>query len=277
MASPRTLLKGVPTEGSDALAGIGAAENFPRRDPIVVIPTGTRAIFSPSQDVEGVWHEGAHGTIGTATTVQWFPAGSTAEKDVCARGDLPDRESVQTGKGGLEGVPCPWIIIPMDGARHTRSGPRPGYAKTDSPVEPSLSRTGCVRGIASTSVRSPYLGSTESEDGADKEEAATESSDALPVDDKEVVPAEAWALYSGAEFQRASNAGPQAVHAATMLVRPTRESVGTKIPRTKTPGLSPCPRVRQREALRSRARAPGSFIGARNYSKRSCSNKLIGN
>ena len=51
-------------------------------------------------------------------------------------------------------------------------------------------RTGCARGITSTSVRS-YLRSTESENGAGKEEATTESSDALPVDDKEVVLAEA--------------------------------------------------------------------------------------
>jgi hypothetical protein len=44
MTSPRVLLMGKPIEGTDELAMIGAAENFPCADGILEIPTGTRAI-----------------------------------------------------------------------------------------------------------------------------------------------------------------------------------------------------------------------------------------
>ncbi len=66
---------GVPVEGSNEVAMIGAAENFPRADGTLEIPVGTRVIFSLSQETEGVWQQGTYGTIETALTVQWFQAG----------------------------------------------------------------------------------------------------------------------------------------------------------------------------------------------------------
>ena len=53
MASPRAFLMGVPVEGAEEMAMIGAAENFPRTDGILEIPTNTRVIFSLSQETEG--------------------------------------------------------------------------------------------------------------------------------------------------------------------------------------------------------------------------------
>lgn len=122
-------------------------------------------------------------------------------------------------------------------------------------------RTGCARGIASASVRS-YLRSTESEDGAGKEEAAAESSDALRANDREVVLVGARTLHSGAE--------------------PMPDTSDTKIgldgdTKNEDPGAF---RLSVGPQARSVARAvpsPGVFIGSRNFSTRSRSNKLIGN
>ena len=195
----------------------------------------------------------------------------------CARGSLPDCRSAQTGKGDVEGVPCPWIIITMDGARNTWNGPRLKNSRTDVPTESSLSRTGCVRGIASTSVRSSYLCPIVWEDGAGKEEAATESSDARPASDTDVVGVEARALHSGDEYQGVSNAGPQVACAATMPDASDRNVSRNKDTKNEDSGavtLSTGPQTRNAAFA---GPSPGVFFGPRNFSMRSCSNKLIGN
>jgi len=118
-------------------------------------------------------------------------------------------------------------------------------------------RTGCARGIASTSVRS-YLRSTESEDGAGKEEAAAESSDALRTNDKEVVLVGVRTIEfipdtSDAEIgldEDTKNEGPGAFRLSAGL---HARSVARAVP------------------------SPGVFIRRWNFSTQSCSNKLIGN
>jgi len=185
-------------EGSDKRATIGTARNFAYRDEINGIPTSARVILSAGQEAKGVWRRNAQGTIEAERPAPWFQA-AAAEGRVCVPGNLPDRESVQTGNRGSEVVPYPWITIAMDGARSTRNNPRLGCSTRDTPIESPLSGTGCVRGIASTSVRSSYLRSTVSEDRAVKEEAAAESSDALPANDMDVVPVQAHAPHSGVE------------------------------------------------------------------------------
>ena len=122
-------------------------------------------------------------------------------------------------------------------------------------------RTGCARGIASTSVRS-YLRSTESENGAGKEEVATESLDALWTNDREVAPIGTRPPYSGDE--------------------PMSDTSDTKIgldedTRNEDPGalgLSVGPHTR---SVARAVPSPGVFIRPRNFSTRYCSNRLIGN
>jgi len=141
-------------------------------------------------------------------------------------------------------------------ARATRKRPSVITA-TDMTYVTASPRTGCARGIASTSVRS-YLRSTESEDLAAREEAAAESSDALPVNDREVVKTKARAPHSGGGPQGASSASPRVTCTAPMLDTSDARSVWTKIPGMKTPGLSRL-RARRREASRMRSQAPESL------------------
>jgi len=122
-------------------------------------------------------------------------------------------------------------------------------------------RTGCARGIASTSVRS-YLRPTESEDWVGTEEAATEPSDALPADDKEVVLVGARTLHSGAE--------PMPDTSDTK-VDPDED---TKNEDSGAFRLSAGPQTR---GVAPAVPSPGVFIGARNSPMGCCSNKLIGN
>ena len=216
MASPRAFLMGVPVERSDELATIGMAENFPRTDGILEIPTGTRVIFSLSQDTEGVWQQGTYGTIETVLTVQWFQTAATTECDACASENLPDQDGVQTGKGDSGAGPCPWITIATSGARDTRNGPSLGYTKIGIPIDFTLPGTYCVRGIVSTSVKSSYLLSTEPENPTSKEEAATAVSDALLASDTDVVLVKVRVLDSSAKPQGALTADPQVIYTAPM-------------------------------------------------------------
>jgi hypothetical protein len=122
-------------------------------------------------------------------------------------------------------------------------------------------RTGCARGIASTSVRS-YLRSTESEDWVGKEEAAAEPSDALPADDREVVLVGARVLHSGAG--------------------PMPDTSDTKVDldedtKNEDPGAFRLSAGPQTRSVAPAVPSPGVFIGARNSSMGFCSNKLIGN
>jgi len=135
MASPRVFLNGLPVEGPDKPAMIGMAENFPRMDGVLAVPTSTREIFSPSRDIKGVWQQGAYGTIGTAWTVQWFPAATGAECDASASGNPPDRESTQTGRGDMDTVPRTRITITADDARDACNSPSRGYTKIGVPTE----------------------------------------------------------------------------------------------------------------------------------------------
>jgi hypothetical protein len=215
MASPRAFLMGVPVEGSNDLAMIGAAENFPRADGTLEIPVDTRVIFSLGRDTEGVWQQGTYGTLEMAMTIQSFQAVTAAECDVCASEGLRDEED--TGKGGsAEVVPCPWITIATDGARDTRSGPSLGYTKVGVPIEFTQVGTYCVRGIVSTSVKSSYLRSTEPQNPAIKQEAAAEPSDALLATDTDVVLVKVRVLASSAKPQGALTADPEVIYTAPM-------------------------------------------------------------
>lgn len=217
VASPRTFLMGVPIEGSNELAMIGAAENFPRADGTLEIPVSTRVIFSLSQDTEGVWQQGTYGAIETAMTVQWFQAVTAAECDVCASEGLRDEGNTQPGKGGsVEVVPCPWITIATDGARDTRSGPSLGYTKVGVPIEFNQAGTYCVRGIVSTSVKSSYLRSVEPQNPTTKQEAAAEPSDTLLATDTDVVLVKVRVLAASAKPKGALTAEPEVIYTAPM-------------------------------------------------------------
>ena len=220
MASPRAFLMGVPVEGAEEMAMIGAAENFPRTDGILEIPTNTRVIFSLSQETEGVWQPGTYGTIETSLAVQWFQSVAEDECEVCASVGLHEDENVQTGKGSDSAeVPCPWITIATAGARDTRTGPSLGYTKVGVPIEFTEPGTYCVRGVVSTSVRSSYLRSTQAQDPTTKEETAGESSDALLAIDTDVVLVRVRVLDQLApdtKPQGALTADPEVVYTAPM-------------------------------------------------------------
>lgn len=213
VASPRAFLMGVPVEGSNDLAMIGAAENFPRADGTLEVPVNTRVIFSLSQDTEGVWQQGTYGTIETTMIVQWFQAVTATECDVCASEGLRDE---QTGTGGvLDATPCPWITVATEGARDTRSGPSLGYTKVGVPIEFALPGTYCVRAIVSTSVKSSYLRPVEPQNPTTKQEAAAEPSDALLATDMDVVLVKVRVLASG-KPQGALTAAPEVIYTAPM-------------------------------------------------------------
>jgi len=202
VASPRAFLMGVPVEGSDEMGMIGAAENFARADGTLEIPVGTRVIFSLSQGTEGVWQQGAYGTIETTLTVEWFPTSSTGTCDACASADASNS--------------CPWTPAGMEGARDTRTGPSLGYTKVGVPIEFTQAGTYCVRGIVSTSVMSSYLRSD------------TRDTDALLATDTDIVLVKVRVLSSG-KPQGALTAEPEALY---MLPMPntsdTRDDAGTE-------------------------------------------------
>jgi hypothetical protein len=200
MASPRAFLMGVPIEGSDDMGMIGAAENFARADGTLEIPVGTRVIFSLSQGTEGVWQQGAYGTIETTLTVEWFPTSSTGTCDACASADAS--------------TSCPWTTVGMEGARDTRTGPSLGYTKVGVPVEFTEAGTYCVRGIVSTSVMSSYLRSDT-------------QSDALLAADTDIVLVKVRVLSSG-KPQGALTSEPEAVYMVPMPnTSDTRDDAGT--------------------------------------------------
>jgi hypothetical protein len=202
VASPRAFLMGVPVEGSDEMGMIGAAENFARADGTLEIPVGTRVIFSLSQGTEGVWQQGAYGTIESTLTVEWFPTSSTGTCDACASADASNS--------------CPWTTAGMEGARDTRTGPSLGYTKVGVPIEFTQAGTYCVRGIVSTSVMSSYLRSD------------TRDTDALLATDTDIVLVKVRVLSSG-KPQGALTAEPEALY---MLPMPntsdTRDDAGTE-------------------------------------------------
>lgn len=200
MASPRAFLMGVPIEGSDDMGMIGAAENFARADGTLEVPVGTRVIFSLSQGTEGVWQQGAYGTIETTLTVEWFPTSSTGKCDTCASADAS--------------TSCPWTTVGMEGARDTRTGPSLGYTKVGVPVEFTQAGTYCVRGIVSTSVMSSYLRSDT-------------QSDALLAADTDIVLVKVRVLSSG-KPQGALTSEPEAVYMVPMPnTSDTRDDAGT--------------------------------------------------
>jgi hypothetical protein len=211
VASPRAFLMGVPVEGSNDLAMIGAAENFARANGTLEIPVNTRVIFSLSQDTEGVWQQGTYGTIETAMTVQWFQALASGECDVCASEGLRDGQSDQTG----DATSCPWITVATEGARDTRNGPSLGYTKVGVPIEFTTPGTYCVRAIVSTSVKSSYLRPAEPQNPVIKQEAAAEPSDALLATDTDVVQVKVRVLASG-KPQGALTADPEVIYTAPM-------------------------------------------------------------
>lgn len=202
VASPRAFLMGVPVEGSDEMGMIGAAENFARADGTLEIPVGTRVIFSLSQGTEGVWQQGAYGTIESTLTVEWFPTSSTGTCDACASADASNS--------------CPWTPAGMEGARDTRTGPSLGYTKVGVPIEFTQAGTYCVRGIVSTSVMSSYLRSD------------TRDTDALLAADTDIVLVKVRVLSSG-KPQGALTTEPEALY---MLPMPntsdTRDDAGTE-------------------------------------------------
>ncbi len=202
VASPRAFLMGVPIEGSDDRGMIGAAENFARADGTLEIPVGTRVIFSLSQGTEGVWQQGAYGTIESTLTVEWFPTSSTGTCDACASADASNS--------------CPWTPAGMEGARDTRTGPSLGYTKVGVPIEFTQAGTYCVRGIVSTSVMSSYLRSD------------TRDTDALLAADTDIVLVKVRVLSSG-KPQGALTTEPEALY---MLPMPntsdTRDDAGTE-------------------------------------------------
>jgi hypothetical protein len=214
VASPRAFLMGVPIEGSDDLAMIGAAENFTRADGTLEIPVNTRVIFSLSQGTEGVWQQGTYGTIETAMTVQWFQAVAQDECDACASAGLRD-ESDQTGKGD-DAASCPWTTVGTDGARDTRNGPSLGYTKVGVSVEFTQAGTYCVRAIVGTSVKSSYLRSTEPQNPTTKQEASAHSSDELLASDTDVVLVKVRVLAGAAKPQGALTSDPEVIYTAPM-------------------------------------------------------------
>lgn len=214
VASPRAFLMGVPVEGSNDLAMIGAAENFPRANGTLEIPAGARVIFSLSQDTEGVWQGGTYGTIETTMTVQTFQAVAEDECDVCAQSGLSTDQD-QTGKGDTSSASCPWTTIATEGARDTRNGPSLGYTKVGVPIEFDQAGTFCVRAIVSTSVKSSYLRTADSQNTTSKLEAAAESSDTLLATDTDVVLVKVRVLASG-KPQGALTADPQVIYTAPM-------------------------------------------------------------
>ncbi|NLH43963.1 MAG: hypothetical protein GX448_19160 [Planctomycetes bacterium] len=214
MASPRAFLMGVPIEGADDLAMIGAAENFTRANGTLEIPVNTRVFFSLSQETEGVWQQGTYGTIETAMTVQWFQAAAEDECEACVSAGLRD-DSDQTGKGD-DAASCPWTTIGTDGARDTRTGPSLGYTKIAVPVEFTQVGTYCVRAIVSTSVRSSYLRSPEPENPTTKQEAPAQSSEGLLASDTDVVLVTVRVLAATAKPQGALTSDPQVLYTAPM-------------------------------------------------------------
>lgn len=214
MASPRAFLMGVPIEGSNDLAMIGAAENFTRADGVLEIPVNTRVIFTLSQETEGVWQQGTYGTIETAMTVQWFPAVAQDECDVCASAGLRDG-SDPTGKGD-DAASCPWTTMGTDGARDTRNGPSLGYTKVGVPVEFTQAGTYCVRGIITTSVKSSYLRSTEPQNPTTKQEASVQSADELLASDTDVVVVKVRVLAATAKPKGALTSDPEVIYTAPM-------------------------------------------------------------
>lgn len=214
VASPRAFLMGVPVEGSNDLAMIGAAENFTRADGTLEIPVNTRVYFSLSQETEGVWQQGTYGTIETAMTVQWFQAVAQDECDVCASAGLRDG-SDPTGKGD-DAASCPWTTVGTDGARDTRSGPSLGYTKVGVPVEFAQAGTYCVRAILNTSVKSSYLRSTEPQNPTTKQEASAQSSDELLASDTDVVVIKVRVLAAAAKPKGALTSDPEVIYTAPM-------------------------------------------------------------
>jgi hypothetical protein len=214
MASPRAFLMGIPVEGSNEVAMLGAVENFPRAGGTLEIPAGTRVIFSLSPETEGVWQQGTYGTIETTLTVQSFQAVTAAECGVCISEGLRDGESIQPGKGDLG--PCPWITIGTEGARDTRNGPSLGYTKVGVPIEFTQLGTWCVRGIVSTSVKSSYLRPAETQNPTTKQEAPAESSDTLLAIDTDVVLVTVRVVPATTKAQGALTADPEVIYTAPM-------------------------------------------------------------
>jgi hypothetical protein len=215
VASPRAFLVGVPVEGSNDLAMIGAAENFPRADGTLEIPVNTRVIFTLSQDTEGVWQKGTYGTIETAMTVQSFQALASGECDVCAAENLPSGQNNQPGKDAVSNATCPWITVATEGARDTRNGPSLGYTKVGVPIEFTQPGTYCVRALVSTSVKSSYLRPAEPENPTTKQEAPAVASDALLATDTDVVLVTVRVLATG-KPQGALTADPEVIYTAPM-------------------------------------------------------------
>jgi hypothetical protein len=235
VASPRAFLMGVPIEGAKEWAMIGAAENFPRANGTLEIPVGTRVIFSLGQEAEGVWLEGARGTVEMTLTIQWCQAKADAECDRCAASGLadgpaptPDGKTQNQTKAGNP-VPCPWITIATDGARDTRSGPSLGHTKVGVPIEFTQPGIYCVRGIVSTSVKEapnamnpvggPKASSPRPSEPSTPKDAATESVDAPLAIDTDVVLAKIHVvdrLGPGAQLQEPATADPDVVYAVPM-------------------------------------------------------------
>jgi hypothetical protein len=213
VASPRAFLMGIPIEGADDLAMIGAAENFTRADGTLEIPVNTRVIFSLSQGTEGVWQQGTYGTIETAMTVQWFQAVAQDECDLCASAGLRDPDD-QTGQG--DDASCPWTTAGTDGARDTRNGPSLGYTKVGVPVEFTQAGTYCVRALVSTSVRSSYLRAAEPQNPTTKQEVSAQSSDELLAVDTDVVLVKVRVLAATAKPQGALTSDPEVIYTTPM-------------------------------------------------------------
>lgn len=177
VASPRACLMGVPLEEpvDEYPPMMGVAENFPRTGGTIEVPVGTRVIFSLSPDTEGLWFEGASGTIEVLLTLQWFRASNPLECVECLAEGLDDGRlpaTIQGQAGSPEEVaPCSWITLGTDGSRDIRTGPSIGYTKVGIPVVFEEPGTYCVRGIVTTSVKTWYPRPQEpSQDRSTKEE-----------------------------------------------------------------------------------------------------------
>lgn len=155
---------------------------------------------------------------------------------------------------GVRGIPADRRAILL---------PNRGCSRIDTAIESLLSGTSCVRGIASTTMRSSYLRSTEPEELAGKEEAAAESSDALPASDMDVVLIAARTLHSGAEPQGVPGADPQVACSAPRPNTSDRKVGLDGDTKKEDPGAVALSTGPLTQGIALAIPSPGVFIGSR--------------
>ena len=134
LASPRAALIG-PVRAAAARHGrqSAGAENFPRENGEIKIPTGARVVFCLSRNLEGVWYRRSFGRLGASIVLQKrrpcreHPQLEPDIQDI----DIADANDITDANGVRHNH---WVTIGRDGAGDVRRGPSIGKAKIGVPV-----------------------------------------------------------------------------------------------------------------------------------------------